>query len=110
MTTQLLVGKHHGGHVAEKLSLKWARLKAVRGNMERRKSSIDAAVRIPYESFDFAPDHLLLTRNDSEIGHVKEEAMRTVRRRRLRLSRRQLMLAHISLALLRVLGVPIFQA
>ena len=43
--------------------------------MERRKSSIDAAVRIPYESLDFALDHLLLTCNNSEIGHVKEEAM-----------------------------------
>jgi len=56
-------------------SLKWARLKAVSGNMERRKSSIDAAVRIPYESLDFALDHLLLTCNNSEIGHVKKEAM-----------------------------------
>src|ERR1700740_3822409 len=43
--------------------------------MERRKSSTDAAVRIPYESLDFALDPLLLTCNNSEIGHVKEEAM-----------------------------------
>jgi hypothetical protein len=50
-----------------------ARLKAVSGNMERRKSSIDAVVRIPYEPLDFALDHLLLTCNNSEIGHVKEE-------------------------------------
>ena len=42
--------------------------------MERKKSSIDAAVRIPYELLDFALDHLL-TCNNSEIGHVKEEAM-----------------------------------
>ena len=43
--------------------------------MERRKSSIDTAVRIPSESLDFALDHLLLTCNNSEIGHMKEEAM-----------------------------------
>jgi hypothetical protein len=41
----------------------------------REQSSVDAALQIPHESLEFTFDHLLLTCDNCEIGHVKEQAM-----------------------------------